>query len=113
MSDGSFPGIGSAVRSQRSPATVVAAGRSRVEMEVLRLQGLLKSRQIQAALAGAQALLGEVPENRDVLYIVAVAQRYQRQIPAALATLERLERLHPEYSRIFQERGHCLMAAGE
>ena len=52
----------------------------------------------------------EVPENRDVLYMVAVAQRYLQRIPDALATLARLERLHPGYARLFQERGHCYVA---
>jgi len=85
--------------------------RSRIETEVIRLQDLLRGRRFQEALAGAQALLDEVPENRDVLYTVAVAQRYLGRVPAALATLQRLETLHPGYSRLFQERGHCLVAA--
>ena len=33
----------------------------------------------------------EVPENRDVLYMIAVSQRYLQRIPEALQTLERLE----------------------
>jgi tetratricopeptide (TPR) repeat protein len=85
--------------------------RSRIETEVLRLQGLLKARQFSAALEGAQALLPEVPQNRDVLYVLAVSQRYLQQLPAALATLARLESLYPDYSRLHQERGHCLLAA--
>jgi tetratricopeptide (TPR) repeat protein len=31
----------------------------------------------------------------------------------ALATLARFETIHPEYSRLFQERGHCYVAARE
>ncbi len=57
--------------------------------------------------AGAQA---QAPENRDVLYMLAVAQRYVRRIPDALATLAELERHHPRYGRLFQERGHCHVA---
>ena len=30
--------------------------------------------------------------------------------PAALATLARLEQLHPRFSRLYQERGHCHVA---
>ena len=63
-----------------------------------------------AALAAAQALAAEAPESRDPLYLIAVCQRYLQRIPEALATLERLEKLHPAYSRLFQERGHCHVA---
>jgi tetratricopeptide (TPR) repeat protein len=80
---------------------------SRTEAEVVRIRGLLQSGQLAPALQAAEALLVEVPENRDVLYMIAVAQRYLQRIPDALATLERLERLHPTYSRLYQERGHC------
>jgi tetratricopeptide (TPR) repeat protein len=33
--------------------------------------------------------------------------RSHRRIPEALAVLERLQTLHPRFSRLFQERGHC------
>ena len=69
--------------------------------------------QFAAALAACDALLAEVPENRDVLYMAAVNQRYLGRVPAALDTLRRLEAIHPKYSRLFQERGHCHVAARE
>jgi tetratricopeptide (TPR) repeat protein len=87
--------------------------RSRIEIEVLRIRALLERGQFSGALTDAQALCAEVPENRDVLYIIAVSQRYLRHIDEALATLERLETVHPAYSRLFQERGHCYLAAGK
>ena len=59
------------------------------------------------ALAAGEALLRQVPENRDVLYMIAVSQRYLKQPHAALATLAQLQAVHPTYSRLFQERGHC------
>jgi len=92
-----------------------AAGpaRSRIEIEVLRIRALLERGQFSGALTDAQALCAEVPENRDVLYIIAVSQRYLRHIDEALATLERLETVHPAYSRLFQERGHCYLAAAK
>ena len=74
------------------------------------MRELLERRELAAALAAGQALLREVPENRDVLYMVAVSQRYLQRIPAALETLARLEALHPDYPRLFQERGHCHVA---
>src|SRR6202044_2737624 len=84
---------------------------SPIEAEVLRLRTLMEKGQFAAALAGAEALLERVPENRDVLYVIAVNRRYLNRIPEALGTLERCARLHPGYSRLYQERGHCYLAA--
>src|SRR6266702_1800544 len=94
-------------------AAAVDPPQSRVESEVRRIQGLLERRQCAAALAAAQGLLTEVPENRDVLYMIAVSQRYLHRIPDALATLTRLETTHPDYGRLFQERGHCYRTLGD
>ena len=71
---------------------------------------LLDSRQFAAAARAAAALLAGSPDDRDGLYMLAVAQRYQGQIEAALATLARLEDLHPDYPRLYQERGYCHVA---
>jgi len=81
-----------------------------IETEVRRIRELLESSQFASALAAAQALLPEVPENRDVLYAIAVGQRYLGRLPEALATLAELEVHHPDYGRLFQERGHCHVA---
>lgn len=83
---------------------------SPVEAEVRRIHELLDRREFEPARAAAEALLTQVPENRDVLYMLAVSQRYLQCIPDALATLARLEKLHPTYSRLFQERGHCYVS---
>jgi tetratricopeptide (TPR) repeat protein len=87
--------------------------RSHIETEVLRLRALLEKGELSEALQGAESLLQEVPENRDVWYLIAVSQRYLKRIPEALATLARFEQLHPDYSRLFQERGHCHVALRE
>jgi tetratricopeptide (TPR) repeat protein len=71
---------------------------------------LLDRRQFAAAADAAGALLAESPEDRDLLYMLAVAQRYLGRSDDALATLARLEELHPDYSRLHQERGHCHVA---
>ncbi len=86
---------------------------SSIESEVLRARGLLEKRQFAAALAAAEALLAEVPENRDVLYLIAVSQRYLGRVADALRTLVRFEQIHPSYGRLFQERGHCFKAVGQ
>ena len=88
-------------------AAALTPSPSPVEAEVLRIRALLEQNQFAAALGAAEALAVSVPENRDVLYMMAVSQRYLNRIPDALATLERLQRHHPAFSRLFQERGHC------
>src|SRR6266404_2099345 len=91
-------------------AAAITTVTSPVEAEVLRIRGLVEHNQFGAALAAAEALSVKVPENRDVLCMTAVSQRCLQRIPEALATLERLERLHPGFSRLYQERGHCFVA---
>jgi predicted Zn-dependent protease len=81
-----------------------------VETEVKRIRAQLERSEFAAALIAAQALNAEVPENRDALYMLAVAQRYLQRIPDALASLAELEKHHPRYGRLFQERGHCYVA---
>jgi tetratricopeptide (TPR) repeat protein len=90
--------------------TLVAAKASPIEAEVLRIRGLMHASRHNEALDAAQTLLARVPENRDVLYMIAVTQRYLGRPADALGTLARLEALHPGYSRLFQERGHCHVA---
>ena len=82
-------------------------GETRIEGELRRARHLLEKREFAAALAAAQSLLAEAPENRDVLYLVAVSQRYSGRIADALKTLARFEKAHPDFGRLFQERGHC------
>ena len=83
---------------------------SPIEAEVKRIRDLANRRRHDEALGAAEALAVRVPENRDVLYLKALNQRHLGKIPEALATLERLEQLHPGYSRLYQERGHCHVA---
>jgi tetratricopeptide (TPR) repeat protein len=81
-----------------------------VELEVRRIRDLVQERRFAEASRAAEALLLTVPENRDVLYLRALSQRMLGDIPAALATLTGLEQLHPRFSRLYQERGHCHVA---
>jgi tetratricopeptide (TPR) repeat protein len=80
---------------------------SPVEQQLRRAWELFNQRRYGHALDAGEALVRQVPENRDVLYLVALSQRYSNKIPEALATLERLELHHPAFSRLYQERGHC------
>ncbi|MGO9803164.1 MAG: sulfotransferase [Steroidobacteraceae bacterium] len=81
-----------------------------VELQVGRIRALLRERHYADGLLIAEALRNRVPENRDVLYLRAIAQRYLGDIAAALATLAELEQLHPRFSGLYQERGFCHVA---
>ncbi len=86
------------------------ANPSPIELEIKRLRRLIEEQRFAEARTAAAALLVTVPENRDALYVYAHAQRLLGDIPAALETLSRLERLYPRFSRTFQERGFCHIA---
>jgi tetratricopeptide (TPR) repeat protein len=91
-------------------ATATAHVPSTVESEVSHIRALIKERRFAEGVAAATALYAHVPENRDVLYLLALGQRQLIRTTDALATLEQLERHHPGYSRLYQERGHCYVA---
>ncbi len=52
----------------------------------------------------------QLPQSRAELYRQAVSLRSINRIDEALGVLERLQRLHPGFSRLFEERGHCYTA---
>ena len=83
---------------------------SAVELGVVQLRELVAARRYPEAVKAADQLLAEVPENRDVLYLCAQAQRLLGNVPAALKTLTALQTLHPRFSRLYQERGQCYVA---
>ncbi len=81
-----------------------------VETDIARLNRLQKDGRHGEALAAAQSWLSKLPENRDLLMIAAISLRHLFRVPEALATLDRLERLQPRFSRLHQERGLCRVA---
>jgi tetratricopeptide (TPR) repeat protein len=83
---------------------------SPVGSAIQHIHQLVKERRLPEALRAAEALLVTVPEDRDVLLLRALTQRLLGDIPAALATLAGLEQLHPRFSRLHQELGHCHVA---
>ncbi len=62
------------------------------------------------ALTAAEALEATTHQNRDVVYLIAANQRCLNQTKEALDTLARLEQQHPQFSLLYQERGHCYFA---
>src|SRR5262249_56974314 len=80
---------------------------SPVELQIGRIRELSKLRRHAEALAAAEALVLQAPQDRDALYLIAANQRCMNHPTDALATLERLERNHPTFSLLHQERGYC------
>jgi tetratricopeptide (TPR) repeat protein len=81
--------------------------------ELRRIQHLTWARRHTEALAALRALLRRAPSQRGALYLSALNLRLLGQANNALETLDALERAHPDYSLLFQERGHCHIALGD
>jgi len=84
-----------------------------IELDVRALRGLVSKGDYAKAFAGAERLRLTAPENRDVLYLVAVCHRYLGRVAQALETLGQLEKAHPQFGRLYQERGHCYQALAD
>ena len=80
-----------------------------VASEVARIRALLRERNFSQALIACETLLARVPDHRDALLLMAISQRYLSRISDALSTLQALERHHPSFSRLYEERGHCFV----
>ena len=80
-----------------------------IEQRLMQVQEFLDRRDFAGAAQAASRLAREVPENRDVLLRLAIAQRFLGDIDQAMSTLQQLESVHPTFSRLFEERGHCLV----
>ena len=80
-----------------------------IELDVCRIRELSKGGRHSEALAAAELLAADAPQNRDVLYLIAANQRCLNRIHEALTTLQRVEQQHPRFSLLYQERGYCYM----
>ncbi len=80
-----------------------------IDAELAAMRGLVRQDRFADALAAGKALIARVPDQRDALLLTAVAQRFLGRIPDALDTLATLERHHPRFSRLHEERGHCFV----
>ena len=81
--------------------------------ELRHIELLTRGRRHAEALAAASALLQHGPSQRAAPYWAALNLRLLGQAKDALPTLDALERAYPNYSLLFQERGHCLAALGD
>jgi tetratricopeptide (TPR) repeat protein len=86
------------------------SGATSIDAELSGVRALLRAERFADAYTAGAALLERFPENRDALLLTAVAQRLLGNISDALNTLARLERHHPRFSRLHEERGSCFVA---
>ena len=77
--------------------------------EVARIRALLGQKKFAEGLAAARALLDHQAGHREGLLLEAAARRCLGQVTEALQTLLRLEQEHPRFSRLYEERGNCLV----
>ena len=91
-------------------ATESAANFSPVEAEVRRIRTLVEQNRFAEAFEATEAQCRLTPDNRDANYMRAVSLRYLQRVPEALAVLDHIEKTHPGFSRLYQERGHCYVA---
>ena len=80
------------------------------QAEIGPIRELVKEHRFADALRALDLLLPAHPEHSELLYLRAVSQRMRGDTASALATLATLERLHPRFSRLYQERGYCYVA---
>ena len=95
------------MNSIAAEAQIASSQPSPIELEVRRIRELAQRGRHAEALGAAETLGVQVPEDRDVLLLIALCQRHGNRVAEALATLARLEQLHPRCSRLFHERGCC------
>ena len=92
--------------------TLIAKAPVDVESLIDRAKALMQATRFGEAADLCDNILVDTPDNRDALYIGAVAQRYSRNYQIALGLIDRLIMLDPSYGRAYQERGHCLRDEG-
>ena len=71
---------------------------------------LLQSGDFTKAESQLLDLVASGPDHEEVLYMLAVSQRYLKKHRLALGTLDKLKRLIPDHSRAYQETGHVFRA---
>ena len=86
------------------------AASSSIELEVGRIRELSKSLRHTEALAAAEALAVRAPVNRDVLYLIGANQRCLNRHPKCSGKLAAPRKHHPQFSLLYQKRGHCYTA---
>ena len=77
--------------------------------EINRIRVLLRRHEFAEVLTSTEAILSSTPGDRDAQLFKAIAQRYLGRTSDAMRTLDTLERLYPNFSRLHEERGQCFV----
>jgi len=85
---------------------------SRARDDINQIKKLLQNGKLRQAMALAESGLAENLADNELLYMMAVAQRYLGKSQDALDTLATLKQHHPNYARAYQEEGHNLRQLG-
>ena len=93
-----------------SPTAPEAAPAAPPESGGARLRRLLQAREFSELLAAADAMIAADATHREAGLFRAIALRLLGRVPDALAQLAALEQLHPNFSRLHEERGQCHVA---
>ena len=96
-------------RRMDSTDTPTAPAPTATLTELTAIRALLRQRKFTEGLSAAQSVLAGAPEQRDALLAAAIAHRFLGRVPEAMKTLDALERHHPRFSRLHEERGHCFV----
>ena len=86
---------------------------SPVELGLNDAKQLMQSSKFAEAENQLQIMLVDASKNSDILYMMAVCQRYQQKNAEALKTLQNLRMLVPDHSRAYQEIGHVYRAMNQ
>ncbi|MGB6310392.1 MAG: sulfotransferase [Steroidobacteraceae bacterium] len=102
-------------------STDVEPAASAIAAEIPRIRALLRQQKFADALAASEALVASealaaqgvlrpgARDHRDLQLLLAVSRRCLGRVEGALKTLADLERHHPRFSRLHEERGHCFV----
>ncbi len=77
------------------------------------LQQLIQTSQFESAIEQAHLLLPEHSDDTELLYLLAVAQRFAKQVSAAITTINTILSIRPTHSRAHQEAGYCYLLQGK
>ena len=98
------------------PAAVSAVGdaiAAELTASIERATRAISNKEFATALSLLLPLRSEHPRNEEVLYLIAVSQRYLGDTDSALATIASLLECAPTHGRAYQEEGHNHRARGD
>ena len=86
---------------------------SEIESGLNKAKQLMQASKFSEAENQLQIMLVDASKNSDLLYMMAVCQRYQQKHSEALKTLQNLRTLFPDHGRAYQEIGHVYRAMNQ